>query len=119
MDTFLNKLDITYYNLIHTNNIHQKEVILNNLHEIYRYYSQIIGLLNYLYVSNPEYLHEFLLKINKQSLILLTRDLNVIKTMINIPENMHILYYDNLFHIDYIPISPSNDDQSIHSEWGY
>jgi hypothetical protein len=120
MNAILNKLEISYYNIIFTKKIDQKENILNKTLSLLKYYKILLDFINYIYLINPILFQDYLNKINKPSLVLLTYDLDSIGNSIGLPEDMCLSFYNNAFHVEYKPTSPKDDStDSLHSEWGY
>lgn len=119
MEIFLNRLDICFNNAILTKDIKQKEVVLNRVLLLLRYFKLTMDLFDSLYKINSESYMKFINSC-KPSLILMSYDLISIGKAINIPDNMYITYTNNSFYIEYTPTSPkSESSDSLHSEWGY
>lgn len=118
MEIFLNRLEILFCNAVLSKKVDQKEIILNKVLNLLKFYRIITDLMNYLYSYNPELFQEFLIKFNKPSLILLTYDLNAIGKAIVLPEDRYLTFYNNSFRIEYKPTSPTSQS-SNYSEWGY
>lgn len=114
MNLLINRLDICYNNLLLTNDLDKKEKIINKILIILRYCRTASDLINYLFMSNKEMFYEIIDKFKKPCLILMTYDLRTIGKYINIPDDTTLEYYNNSFHIDYIPKSPNNSEL----EWG-
>ncbi len=119
MEQFLNRLDILFYNTIITKNIEKKELLLNRVLNFIRYHRILTDMINYLYMSDKDTFEQFIDKINKPSLILLTYNLENISKKIKLPDNYYIIFSNSSFHIiNNTPISPTMSNKSIHSEWG-
>lgn len=119
MNQFINRLEISFCNLVLTKNINQKELILNKTLVLVGYYRMLIDLMNYLYSFSPELFQEIITRFSKPSLILLTYDLQAISKAIGLSDDSYIIYDNNSFHIENKQISPRSDStHSIHSEWG-
>ena len=118
MNQILNRLDISFHNLTLTQNNIKKEEILNKVYNMMKCYRFLTDFINHLYMCNSKVFQEFLININKPSLILLIYDLQTIGSSINLSTDTYLTFYNNLFHIEYKPNSPKSNS-SIHSEWGY
>lgn len=126
MESYLIKLEINYCNLINSKKISKKENILNNILNIIKYNRALTDFINYLYCNNEEFFNNLIETYNKPSLVLLLYDIKVIEKLINLPQNFHLLFYDNLFHIDEIISDDNNQntDSNVESdfnsndEWG-
>lgn len=118
MEIFLNRLDICFNNALLTEKKELKESSLNKVLILLRYCRMTVDLINYLYSINKNTFIDFIYQCDKPSLILLTYDLEAIGKAIEIPDNTYIAFYNNSFHIEYIPNSPKSDSSSINDEWG-
>lgn len=120
MEAFLNRLEISYCNINLCKNVNKKEVLLNKVLAMIKYYRLLMDFITYLHIFNPEDLQEFITKLNKPSLILLSYDLNAIGKAVKLSDDFLLTFHNNAFHVEYKPISPTSDStHSLHSEWGY
>lgn len=118
MDIFLNRLEMIYYNTLITKRIEKKEILLNQLIILVKYNRQFTDIINYIYSLDKDLFNEYINKINKPYLILLTYDLQGIADSINLSNDTFISIENNSFHVNFKPLSPCSDSSSLHSEWG-
>lgn len=115
MEHFLNRLDIFYYNLILTNDINKKELILNKILLLLQHFRITMDMFNFLHKAYPQIFIDFINQCGKPSLILMVYDLNAIGKAIGIPDNTYICTTYNSFRIEYNNVTESID--SSDGEW--
>lgn len=99
MDHFINTLEIIYYNLKMANDLKTKAIIFNKMFILLQYYKVLTEFVNYLYDYSNTFFMDYINKIDKPSLVLLTKDIRLIEKEINIPRSHCIMYYNDKFVI--------------------
>ena len=84
MISLINKLDICYFNIINTDCVKGKEVILNSIMSMLRQNSMLLQFLDFLLNVSP--LKDFVIGSNLKFLLLMSYDLNDVSKLLNVKE---------------------------------
>lgn len=99
MENFLNRIEICYYNILHTNDLLKKENILNRLITLFRTERLTNDFMNYLYLIDTDAIINLLIINKLDYLLLLTYDLSIISKILNINDTKKLIFDKGCFRI--------------------